>query len=164
MRLHKKHSLLIEKTDRLSIRTFARVNKDKVNITVNKIMESIYTRHFMSTHTLSGKGPRYTKDQMAAFMAQGGVPKKKPELPPEDVIAITGERFVLKFYVILCFILFSVSEFIVNYWIDVHDGYIVKPAHVRSAIITKISTETRAAADALDKAAAASASTSDGDP
>ena len=60
-------------------------------VTVNTILESVYTRIYLSEHTLSGKGPRYTKEQKAALdELPGGMPKSKPGVPVDDVSAIVG--------------------------------------------------------------------------
>ena len=59
-----------------------------LHLMVNKLMESIYTREYMSNHTLSGMAPRAKK--------LGNTPPTpvKPGLPKEDVLALTCKFFL----------------------------------------------------------------------
>jgi hypothetical protein len=52
-----------------------------LHLMVNKLMESIYTREYMSNHTLTGMAPQAKK--------LGNTPPTpvKPGLPKEDVLA-----------------------------------------------------------------------------
>ncbi|EFX64091.1 hypothetical protein DAPPUDRAFT_118553 [Daphnia pulex] len=77
------HNLRIEKSDLKFAITIGRLSSGNLHLMVNKIMESIYTRVFMSNHTLTGMAPRAKK--------VGNTPPTpvKPGLPREDVLAIT---------------------------------------------------------------------------
>ncbi|KAK4013681.1 hypothetical protein OUZ56_026233 [Daphnia magna] len=111
------HNLRIEKSDLKFAITIGRLSSGNLHLMVNKIMESIYTRVFMSNHTLTGMAPRAKK--------VGNTPPTpvKPGLPREDVLAIT--------------------LFMIQAW-KVYHNQVIKPKDVRVAIRSKLSTETRA--------------------
>ncbi|XP_045022801.1 regulator of nonsense transcripts 2-like [Daphnia magna] len=111
------HNLRIEKSDLKCAITIGRLSSGNLHLMVNKIMESIYTRVFMSNHTLTGMAPRAKK--------VGNTPPTpvKPGLPREDVLAITRKFFFA--------------------W-KVYHNQVIKPKDVRVAIRSKLSTETRA--------------------
>lgn len=77
----------IEKSDLKFAISIGRLSSGNLHLMVNKIMESIYTRVFMSNHTLTGMAPRAKK--------VGNTPPTpvKPGLPREDVLAITRKFF-----------------------------------------------------------------------
>ncbi|EFX80066.1 hypothetical protein DAPPUDRAFT_244218 [Daphnia pulex] len=81
-------------------------------------MESIYTRVFMSNHTLTGMVPRAKK------VGNTSQPPVKPGLPREDNFAIT-------------------VIFMIQAW-RVYLNQVIKPKDVRVATCSKFSTETRA--------------------
>ncbi|XP_045022819.1 stress response protein NST1-like [Daphnia magna] len=108
------HNLRIEKSDLKFAITIGRLSSGNLHLMVNKIMESIYTRVFMSNHTLTGMAPRAKK--------VGNTPPTpvKPDFPREDVLAITRKFFL------------------------VYHNQVIKPKDERVAIRSKWSTESRA--------------------
>ncbi len=65
---------------------------------VNKILESIYTRKYISEHSLCGLAPRLSKAQKAANVQQGTPPTPtKPGFPNKDVTAVTRKCYKLLF-------------------------------------------------------------------
>ena len=80
------HNLKIEKSDLKFAITIGRLSSGNLNQMVNKIMESIYTRLYMSQHSLFGMAPRL-------FTVQKDLntpPKPKNSgLPKKDILAIT---------------------------------------------------------------------------
>ncbi|KAK4030936.1 hypothetical protein OUZ56_024361 [Daphnia magna] len=111
------HNLRIEKSDLKFAITIGRLSSGNLHLMVNKIMESIYTRVFMSNHTLTGMAPRAKK--------VGNTPPTpvKPDFPREDVLAIT--------------------LFMIQAW-KVYHNQVIKPKDERVAIRSKLSTESRA--------------------
>ncbi|EFX61737.1 hypothetical protein DAPPUDRAFT_338310, partial [Daphnia pulex] len=77
------HNLRIEKSDLKFAITIGRLSSGNLHLMVNKIMESIYTRVFMSNHTLPGMATRAKK------VRNTPPTPVKPGLPREDVLAIT---------------------------------------------------------------------------
>ena len=65
---------------------------------VNKLMESIYTRMYMSQHSLSGSSPRLSRAQKEINVRLNTPPPAvKPGLPKEDVVAITHKYIAFSF-------------------------------------------------------------------
>jgi hypothetical protein len=95
------HALKIDKTDLKFAITIGRLSKTNLNAMVNKILESVYTRTFMSQHSLSGKAPRISKAQMNLNVQMNTPPRStKPGLPKDDVSAITRNYFFRCIYVL----------------------------------------------------------------
>ena len=80
----------IEKSQLKMAITIGRLLKDNLNGMVNKLLEGLYTREYMSKRSLSGKGPRVRRP--AALAANPPTPTK-PGLPVDDVAAITCKYF-----------------------------------------------------------------------
>ncbi|KAI9553726.1 hypothetical protein GHT06_021662 [Daphnia sinensis] len=124
------HSLRINASDLKFAITIGRLSNGNLNAMVNKILESVYTRIYMSEHSLSGLPPRVSKAQKEIYSRLKTPPKPtKPGLPEEDVTAIT--------------------LFMIKAWESYH-GQKIKEKEVRDAIRTKLSTETRAASHLLN--------------
>ena len=76
----------------------------QMNKFINKVLESVYSRAYLGTHTLSGKESWVTKKTTAASVAVATAtgkeipPAKKPKpgLPDSDVTAILGNYHYLK--------------------------------------------------------------------
>lgn len=77
------HPLKIKKYELKFAMTIGRLNPGNLHSMVNKIMESIYTRIYMSEHSLLGLPPRGKK------LANTPPAPVKPALPKEDVVALT---------------------------------------------------------------------------
>lgn len=66
----------------------ARMSKDNVNFMNNKLMEGVYTREFMTEHSLTGKPLRLPRAAQQQRQPEDS-PKVKPGLPMDDFQAIT---------------------------------------------------------------------------
>ena len=96
VRLLEGHDLKIAKSDLEFAITTGRLSSGNLNLMINKILESIYSRKYMSEHSLSGLAPRLSKAQKAANVQQGTPPAPtKPGLPNKDVTALTRKCYNL---------------------------------------------------------------------
>ncbi|KZS03747.1 Uncharacterized protein APZ42_033457 [Daphnia magna] len=131
------HNLRIEKSDLKFAITIGRLSSGNLHLMVNKIMESIYTRVFMSNHTLTGMAPRAKK--------VGNTPPTpvKPDFPREDVLAITRKFFLVQLFQDKLKRFYSFSVFMIQAW-KVYHNQVIKPKDERVAIRSKLSTESRA--------------------
>lgn len=82
------HNLLIEKSQLKMALTIGRLSKSNLNGMVNKLMEGIYTRDYMSKRSLSGKAPRKSRS-----LASTPTTPTKPGLPVNDVTAIISNKY-----------------------------------------------------------------------
>lgn len=102
---------------------------------INKIMESVYTREFMATHSYTGKkAPANRRDTEH---------RPKPALPIDDVKAIRCKHvyFVLKLLIIKNSSYIS-TVFVTSYWSRKHK-VTLNPKLITMAIQDKLGTEHR---------------------
>lgn len=91
------HILKIEKSDLKFAITIGRLYSGNLHLMVNKRLESVYTRTYMSEHLLPGMAPRAKK------LANTPPTPVKPGLPKEDVVAVSRKcsillHFFLKYF------------------------------------------------------------------
>ncbi|KZS19598.1 Uncharacterized protein APZ42_013918 [Daphnia magna] len=101
------HILKIKKSDLKFAITIGRLYSGNLHLMVNKRLESVYTRTYMSEHLLPGMAPRAKK------LANTPSTPVKPGLPKEDVVAI--------------------SLFMIQVW-KTYRGQVIKPNDARLAI------------------------------